>query len=168
MTQLFYILGANINLKQAFLTSLPKVLANGAEMYIQNIFGSILNHTPRQIRQAIFLAFEDICNKRGVIHDYLKGNVCIDQACKNPELEIKGSCIDCKKKKKKRRFKKFKVSDKVQRRIKWKFFRKKRRFGAKKKGDRCFICNKKGHYAPSRAKIQLSMRFIFCSCIESN
>ena len=100
MTQLFYILGANINLKQAFLTSLPKVLANGAEMYIQNKFGSILNLTPRQIRQAVFLAFEDICNKRGVIRDYLKGNVCIDQACKKLELEIKGSCIDCKKKKK--------------------------------------------------------------------
>ena len=112
-----------------------------------NRLSSILNLTPGQIRHAVFLAFEDKCNKRSVIRDYLMGNVCIDQACKKPELEIKGSCIDCKKKKKKRRFKKFKVSDKVQRRIKWKFFRKKRRFGAKKKGDRYFICNKKGHYA---------------------
>ena len=73
-----FLVRANINLKQAFLTSLPKVLANGAEMYIQNKFGSILNLTPGQIRQAPFLAFEDICNKRGVFRNYLKGNVCID------------------------------------------------------------------------------------------
>ena len=59
--------------------------------------------------QAVFLTFEDKCNKRDVIHDYLKENVCIDQACKKPEQEIKGSCIDCKKRKKKKKFKRPKV-----------------------------------------------------------
>ena len=36
MTKLFFALGADINLKQAFVSSLPKSLADGAEMYIHN------------------------------------------------------------------------------------------------------------------------------------
>ena len=42
MTKLFYILGADINLKQTFISSLPKSLADGAKMYIHNKYGSIL------------------------------------------------------------------------------------------------------------------------------
>lgn len=115
ITHLFYALGANINLKQAFLTSLPKVLAIGTEIYIQNKFGSILNLTAGQIRQATFLALEDICNKRSVIRDYMKGDACIDQACKRPELKIEGKCFSCKRKgkKTKKRFRKIRLTDQV-------------------------------------------------------
>ncbi|CDP20546.1 unnamed protein product [Coffea canephora] len=44
--------------------SLPKSLADGAEMYIHNKYGSILNLTIGQIKQAVLLSLDDLCNKR--------------------------------------------------------------------------------------------------------
>ena len=79
----------------------------------------------------------------------MKADVCIDQACKKPELETKGECFTCKtpKGKFKKRFKKFRVADKSPyKRATWRYFRKKRKFFNKKgdqKGGRCFICHKK-------------------------
>lgn len=66
MIQLFFALGANINLKQDFLSSLPKSLADGAKMYIHNKFYSILNLSAGQIRQ-VFLSLDDLCNMRKII-----------------------------------------------------------------------------------------------------
>ena len=67
MIKLFYSLGADINLKQPFISSLPKPLADGAEMYIHNKYGSVLNLTIGQIKQAVFLSLDDLCHKRKVI-----------------------------------------------------------------------------------------------------
>ena len=67
MTKLFFALGADINLKQAFVSLLPKSLADGAEMYIHNKYGSILNLSTGQIKQAVLLSLDDLCNKSKVI-----------------------------------------------------------------------------------------------------
>ena len=131
MTKLFYSLGADINLKQAFISSLPKSLADGAEMYIHNKYGSILNLTPGQIKQAVLLSLDDLCNKRKVIREYLKGDVCLDQACKKPELITKGKCQACapyKGRKRFKRFKRFKSFSKSYKDFPRKPFRKKWRY----------------------------------------
>ena len=47
---IFYILGADMNLKQAFPGSLPKLLAEEAEIYIQNKYRSILTLSAGQTR----------------------------------------------------------------------------------------------------------------------
>ena len=60
-----------------------------------------------QIKQAIFLTLEDICHKRKIMHQYLKGDSCLNQSCKKPEVETKGKCISCKNPRCK--FKKIKV-----------------------------------------------------------
>ena len=146
MTKLFYILGAEINLKQAFISSLPKSLAEGAGIYIHNKYGSILNLTIGQMRQAVLVALDGLCHNRKVIREYLKGDVCLDQACKKPELIIQGKCKACGPFKRKRKFKKFKTFNKGYKqyskrpfRKRWRFFKRRNKQFRGKKGTKCFI-----------------------------
>ena len=145
MTKLFFALGADINLKQAFISSLPKSLSDGAEMFIHNKYGSILNLSTGQIKQAVFLSLDDLCNKRKIIREYLKGDVCLDQACKKPELITKGKCQACVPYKRRRKFKRFKSFNKSYKnfpkrpfRKKWRYFKRKGKQFHGKKGNKCF------------------------------
>ncbi|CDP17145.1 unnamed protein product [Coffea canephora] len=151
MTKLFIALGADINLKQAFISSFPKSLSDGAEMFIHNKYGSILNLSIGQIKQAVFLSLDDLCNKRKIIREYLKGDVCLDQACKKPELIIKGKSQACVPYKRRRKFKRFSKSykdfPKRPFRKKLRYFKRKCKQFRGKKGNKCFIYGKPGHFA---------------------
>ena len=125
MTKLFFALGVDINLKQAFISSFPKSLADGAEMYIHNKYGSILNLSTGKIKQVVLLSLDDLCNKRKVIREYFKGDVCSDQACKKPELITKGKCQACAPYKKRKKFKRFKSFSKSYKSFARRPFRKK-------------------------------------------
>ena len=73
-------------------------------MFIHNKYGSSLNLSTRQIKQAVSLSIEGLCNKRKIIHEYLKGDICLDQACKKLELITKGKCQACVPYKRRKKF----------------------------------------------------------------
>ncbi|XP_070056972.1 uncharacterized protein [Nicotiana tomentosiformis] len=60
MAKIYFEIGGDINLKQAFVSSLPKLLASRTMTIIEEKFQSITIPQVGYIRQAIFIALEDI------------------------------------------------------------------------------------------------------------
>ncbi|PKI76592.1 hypothetical protein CRG98_002901 [Punica granatum] len=153
MVRLFYELGADISLKQVFLSSIPASLAGEAERLLQARGRRVIDCTVEEIQQEIHVALEDACMKKQAIKEVLKGDKSMEKACKRPELYIKCSSRekDCSyPTKKKKHYKKWKMSKAKSRRYigkKWKYLRKKRRSGRKYKSSRCYICNRPSHFA---------------------
>jgi len=63
MAKIYFEISGDINLKQVFVSSLPKLLASPTMTIIEEIFLSITIPQVGYIRQAIFVALEDICTK---------------------------------------------------------------------------------------------------------
>ncbi|KAL2526925.1 CCHC-type domain-containing protein [Abeliophyllum distichum] len=102
-----------------------------------------------ELHNMVLRTLKKLCNKRAFLTDIHTTGKKLEKACERPELKIK--CRHNEKScscpgKKKRHIKKFKFKKKSSRPFpkKRRFFRRK---FSKKKGDRCFICGKKGHFA---------------------
>ncbi|KAF8011959.1 hypothetical protein BT93_I0169 [Corymbia citriodora subsp. variegata] len=140
MIKLFYLLGADWNLKPIFLASIPKELSQAAKKTLQQRQKTITEATLGEIQQAVHIAIEELCLRREAFRSFLKENRHLDKACFKPGLKIKcpkdcsdPSCTGCKKK---RHFKRLS-------------FRKTRKGKGK---DKCYVCNKKGHFAKNFPK----------------
>ncbi|KAG8482389.1 hypothetical protein CXB51_027288 [Gossypium anomalum] len=146
MFQLFCALGLHPNLKPVILSSLPGPIQIAVNQALQQRNRDILQLTVGQIQQEVFIALEDICNRRKVFKDYLLGDRRIDQACDDSHLRYKcpkeGHC-DCRTKKKKH-YKRF-PGKSLKKTPQWRYLRKKRK--GSRKSNRCYICNRSGHYA---------------------
>lgn len=108
------------------------------------------------------LALEKLCNQKKFLSPIDEIAKKLGNACDRLDLCIK--CKDsnsCASKKKKKHFKKHDSSKKFNpkkfKKKKWKFLYKKKFRG--KSGTRCFICNKKGHYAKAYPKQKKKEQF---------
>ncbi|OWM74410.1 hypothetical protein CDL15_Pgr013314 [Punica granatum] len=103
----------NISLKQAFLSSILASLAEAVERSLQTRRKRVIDCTVGEIQQEIHIALEDVCKKKEVIIEVLKGDRTMEKACRRLELYIKCSGRDktcnCSTKKKKH-YKKWKMS----------------------------------------------------------
>ncbi|KAG8493198.1 hypothetical protein CXB51_010612 [Gossypium anomalum] len=146
MFQLFCALGLHPNLKPVILSSLLGPIQIAINQALQQRNRDILQLTVGQIQQEVFIALEDICNRRKVFKDYLLGDRRIDQACDDSHLRFKcpkeGHC-DCRTKKK-RHYKRFPDKPLRKKKPRWRYLRKKRKNS--RKSNRCYICNKNGHF----------------------
>ncbi|XP_060211820.1 uncharacterized protein LOC132639387 [Lycium barbarum] len=114
------------------------------------------------IRQAIFLALDDIYTKRSVLKQIIRNNPALDKACGKSDL-ITGSSCSCYVPRRKGKFKRFKwprpSREGSQFRRRTKYFRRKSP-GKSRKNDRCFICNKIGHYAKNCPQSRRSIKLL--------
>ncbi|KAL2526922.1 Reverse transcriptase domain-containing protein [Abeliophyllum distichum] len=120
----YYLIGGmdDPNIKQAYLESIPQPLGQETLRMIE-MKGQFLGTTSfGELHNMVLRTLKKLCNKRAFLTD----------------IHTTG--------KKKRHIKKFKFKKKSSRPFpkKRRFFRRK---FSKKKGDRCFICGKKGHFA---------------------
>ncbi|KAL9241029.1 hypothetical protein vseg_015189 [Gypsophila vaccaria] len=154
MSKRFYALGGmdDVNLKQAYLNSLPEPLGNktARQFSLKNI--PLSAATLGELYQTSLAALEKLCNHQKFFKQLQEQGKLLGRACDHPELSIKCrpkkcGCTSPKgrenkvyKKKWKRKFPRSFDNKK------WKFFRKKKQRGFKK-SDRCYICKKKGHNA---------------------
>ncbi|PKH70316.1 hypothetical protein CRG98_050072, partial [Punica granatum] len=69
MVRLFYELGADISLKQAFLSSIPASLEGAAERLLQARGKRVIDCTVGEIQQEIHVALEDACMKKQAIEE---------------------------------------------------------------------------------------------------
>lgn len=104
MTRLFCVLGLNPNLKPVILSSLLYPIQVAVNQALQKQNKDILQITVAELQQEIFIALEDICNRRKIFKDYLHGDKRIDRACDDSYLKYKctkDQLCDCRIKKKK-------------------------------------------------------------------
>lgn len=126
MLKLFYTLGADPNLQQVFLSSIPKDIGQVVEISLQKKERRIVDAPIGELQQEIHLALDDLYIYQKAFRSYLKSNKELDRACQGPELKIKCAnkelCDDpscgnqCKKKK---YFKRFSLG--LRRKRKWQF-----------------------------------------------
>ena len=153
--KLFYDTRANLALKTVFPTSIPKDLAIIIARNFQIKRKKTLDATLGEIQQEVYLANNDSCQKRQIIKSYLQANAQFDRACQKPELQIKyrKGHNNCDYSTLKKHFKKIKF--KSSRKKRYKFLHKSKFPKRKKKGNICFICRQKEHFAercPKEAK----------------
>ncbi|KAL4318901.1 hypothetical protein GQ457_18G021790 [Hibiscus cannabinus] len=152
MTKLFYILGADINLKHTILASIPEILQNAITSHLQNRGRRIEELTIGEIQQETFMAIEELCEKRKVVKDFLQGSKQISRSCRDDKFQIKcKQKEDCKcRQHKQRRFTRYSFRPpaypkSLRRKRKWRYLRKKQPQG--QKSSKCYICGKQGHFA---------------------
>ncbi|XP_040963956.1 terminal uridylyltransferase 7-like [Gossypium hirsutum] len=136
--KLFYALGSEPSLKQAVVASLPDPIQVAIN---QNLY-----------RQKVF-------------KDFLHGDRMIDKACTDSHLKIKcgkedKSCYCPTKKKKHFRREKGARNLKPQNKVRWRYLKKKKKLSKKGKSTRCYICNKKGHFAKDCPKNKKGAKMI--------
>jgi len=81
MLKLFYGIGVDPNLKQIFLTSIPKELSQQVEKSFLSRQRRIMDILLGEIQQEIHQCLEDLCLKRQMVKTYLTDNRELDQAC---------------------------------------------------------------------------------------
>ncbi|KAL4388578.1 hypothetical protein GQ457_09G008110 [Hibiscus cannabinus] len=152
MTKLFYILGADINLKHTILASIPEILQNAITSHLQNRGRRIEELTIGEIQQETFMAIEELCEKRKVVKDFLQGSKHISRSCRDDKFQIKcKQKEDCKcRQHKQRRFTRYSFRPpaypkNLRRKRKWRYLKKKQPQG--QKSSKCYICGKQGHFA---------------------
>lgn len=67
MMKIYFELGKDPSLKQAFISSLPKILVGYTKIIVKDMFKSITIPQIGYIRQAIFQALDSIYTKRSVL-----------------------------------------------------------------------------------------------------
>ncbi|KAG8481584.1 hypothetical protein CXB51_026542 [Gossypium anomalum] len=157
MTKLFCALGLHPNLKLVILSSLPDPIQVAVNQALQTRNRDILQITIGELQQEVFIALEDICNRREIFKDYLHGDKIIDKACDDSYLKhkcTKDQFCDCHTKKMKY-FKRHSFPRNTSRRKKrvkpqWRYLKKKKRKSIK--SDHCFICNQKWHFSKNCPK----------------
>ncbi|KAL4582307.1 hypothetical protein LXL04_006854 [Taraxacum kok-saghyz] len=161
MSQRFYCLQGidDVNLKGVFLNSFPESLANEIKRFLDDRNATITQTTLDELYQLILNALTKLCNHQKFKMEFKKVGNPLGAACDEKHFKIKckdQSSCDCRHTKKTSHFKKisetetFKPRQGFQQRNprdkkKWKFVRKKQTRG--RTSDRCFNCQKKGHFA---------------------
>ncbi|KAH0781400.1 hypothetical protein KY290_000998 [Solanum tuberosum] len=92
MARIYFELDGDSSLKQAFVLSLPKILAGHAMTIIEDRFKSITIPHIDYVRQAIFQALDSICTKRFVLKHVVQNNPALDKACSRSDLVTKSDC----------------------------------------------------------------------------
>jgi len=150
MSKRFYLLNGlnDPSLKNTYVASLPVEIQpelNRMAIAIQKDFTSL---TLGQIHQMTLEAVDKLCRQHKFFADIMNQKSKFDKACKKSYLEIKckkscsGNCSrNCSKKKKGR--------ENLEERKKRKSFKsfKKKKIRGRRNDQRCFICNKKGHFS---------------------
>ncbi|ESQ47393.1 hypothetical protein EUTSA_v10028344mg [Eutrema salsugineum] len=153
MSKRFYVLNGidDVNLKQAYLNSLPEPLGNETSQILSLKNMTLSQASLGEIYQISLAALEKLCNHQKFFKQLQEKGKLLGRACDRPELSIKCKTKRCKcstsyKQEKKSRNKWQKRYPKLSGGKKWKFFRRKKQRGYTK-SDRCYICKKKRHYA---------------------
>ncbi|GJR02268.1 putative zinc finger, CCHC-type containing protein [Tanacetum coccineum] len=155
MSQRFYCLNGvdDVNLKQVFLNSFPESLGNEAYQALEARNVTIAQTTLGELYQLILNALAKVYNQKNFLTEFERTGKRLGTACDDKYLQIKckdKSSCDCTHTKKKfhsKRFSSLSGKPRFSRRSskKWKFIRKKKQRG--RTSDRCFICQKRGHFA---------------------
>ncbi|GJR02314.1 putative zinc finger, CCHC-type containing protein [Tanacetum coccineum] len=155
MSQRFYCLNGvdDVNLKQVFLNSFPESLGNEAYRALEARNVTIAQTTLGELYQLILNALAKLCNQKKFLAEFERTGKRLGTACDDKYLQIKckdKSSCDCTHTKKKfhsKRYSSLSGKPRFSRRSskKWKFIRKKKQRG--RTSDRCFICQKRGHFA---------------------
>ncbi|GJZ18952.1 putative zinc finger, CCHC-type containing protein [Tanacetum coccineum] len=155
MSQRFYCLNGvdDVNLKQVFLNSFPESLGNEAYRALEARNVTIAQTTLGELYQLILNALAKLCNQKKFLAEFERTGKRLGTTCDDKYLQIKckdKSSCDCTHTKKKfhsKRFSSLSGKPRFSRRSskKWKFIRKKKQRG--RTSDRCFICQKRGHFA---------------------
>nr|GEZ37896.1 putative zinc finger, CCHC-type [Tanacetum cinerariifolium] len=155
MSQRFYCLNRvdDVNLKQVFLNSFPKSLGNKAYRALEAKNVTIAETNLGELYQLILNALAKLCNQKKFLAEFERTRKRLGIACDDKYLRIKckdKSSCDCTHTKKKFHSKRFsglsgKPQFSRQSNKKWKFIRMKKQHG--KTSDRCFVCQKRGHFA---------------------
>ncbi|KAJ9550757.1 hypothetical protein OSB04_014802 [Centaurea solstitialis] len=155
MSKRFYCLNGidDTNLKQVFLNSFPPSLANEVYRTLETKNITVTQTTLGELYQMIISSLQKLCNQKKFLAEFERTGKRLGSVCDDKHLQIKckdNSSCECSRKKKSH-FRKSRSSSKKVfsrrnlRKKKWKFIRKKSHKG--RTTDRCFICNKKGHFA---------------------
>nr|GEX17570.1 putative zinc finger, CCHC-type [Tanacetum cinerariifolium] len=155
MSWRFYFINGvdDVNLKQVFLNSFPESLGNEAYRALEAKNVTIAQTTLGELYKLILNALAKLCNQKKFLAEFKRTGKRLRTAYDDKYLQIKckdKSSCDCTHTKKKFHSKRFSgLSGKPrfsrQSNKKWKFIRKKKQRG--KTSDRCFICQKRGHFA---------------------
>ncbi|XP_070017294.1 uncharacterized protein [Nicotiana sylvestris] len=108
ISKIYFEIGGDINLKQAFVSSLPKLLASRTMTITEERFLSITIPKIGYIKQAIFVALDDICTKRSAQKQIIQHNPVLDKACRKSDL-ITGSGCSCHTSRRRREFRRFRL-----------------------------------------------------------
>nr|GEZ34915.1 putative zinc finger, CCHC-type [Tanacetum cinerariifolium] len=137
MSQRFYCLNEvdDVNLKQVFLNSFPESLGNEAYRALEATNVTIAQTTLGKLYQLILNALAKLYNKKKFLAEFKRTGKRL------------GDCTHTKKKFHSKRYSSLSRKPRFSRRSskKWKFIRKKKQRG--RTSDRCFICQKRGHFA---------------------
>ncbi|GJR02305.1 hypothetical protein Tco_0525289 [Tanacetum coccineum] len=126
MSHRFYCLNGvdDVNLKQVFLNSFQESLRNEAYRALEARNVTIAQTTLGELYQLILNALAKLCNQKKLLAEFERTGKCLGTTCDDKYLYPQFSRRSIKK---------------------WKFIRKKKQRG--RTSDRCFICQKRGHFA---------------------
>ena len=95
MNKLYYGIGADVNLKPLFLSSIPEDLSTEVKKSFLKKNKWIIDATPEQIHQEVHLALKDLCEKRKAFKEFPRGNTTIEKGYIRLGLKIKSKEKTC-------------------------------------------------------------------------
>nr|QJS95220.1 polyprotein [Petunia vein clearing virus] len=168
MIKLFYHIGGDISLKQAFISSLPPILSERISALIKERGTSVTQMHVGDIRQTAFYVLDDLCSKRKFFNQMKKMSRDLEKACTKSDLIIKGDkgCSGYCNPSRRRKYKRFKLPSFKER--DGRQYRKRRRFFRKSKTSKsmrqkprsCFTCGKIGHFSRNCPQNKKSIKLI--------